>query len=278
MLLQALRHPAPKWSLFRVGQDRIRTPHIRTPYIHTPHTHTVYAHTTYTHTVYTHTAYAHRIYAHHIYAHRIYAHRIYAHRIYAHRLYAHRLRTLYMRTPHIRRVGKNHIYTVCILFFWQENHQIYGHIRCIYTVLANPTYTHTVYTHNVYGAHHVYAHRTPYMTVYSYARNYPCSKCNILSLKIRVRVRWPLVLLNLIVVFAACVIFPFLYSFRSSTKLFLSSFLSLWDISVPLQLSFLYRVFFLLSFSLLLSELVGYFRSSIAFVPLQNFFLSSFLS
>jgi len=183
-----------------------------------------------------------------------------------------------MRTPHIRRVGKNHIYTVCILFFWQENHQIYGHIRCIYTVLANPTYTHTVYTHNVYGAHHVYAHRTPYMTVYSYARNYPCSKCNILSLKIRVRVRWPLVLLNLIVVFAACVIFPFLYSFRSSTKLFLSSFLSLWDISVPLQLSFLYRVFFLLSFSLLLSELVGYFRSSIAFVPLQNFFLSSFLS
>jgi len=34
------------------------------------------------------------------------------------------------------RVGQNHIYTV----FWQENHQIYIHIRCIYTILANPTY------------------------------------------------------------------------------------------------------------------------------------------
>ena len=30
------------------------------------------------------------------------------------------------------------IYTVYIRCFWQENHQIYGHIRCIYTVLANP--------------------------------------------------------------------------------------------------------------------------------------------
>ena len=28
-----------------------------------------------------------------------------------------------------------------IRYFWQGNHQIYGHIRCIFTVLANPTYT-----------------------------------------------------------------------------------------------------------------------------------------
>jgi hypothetical protein len=27
---------------------------------------------------------------------------------------------------------------VCIWYFWQGNHQRYGHIRCIYTVLANP--------------------------------------------------------------------------------------------------------------------------------------------
>jgi len=27
---------------------------------------------------------------------------------------------------------------VYIRYFWQVNHQIYGHIRCIYTVLANP--------------------------------------------------------------------------------------------------------------------------------------------
>ena len=38
------------------------------------------------------------------------------------------------------RVGQNHIYTVYIRYIWQGNHQIYGHIRCIYTVLANPNY------------------------------------------------------------------------------------------------------------------------------------------
>ena len=38
------------------------------------------------------------------------------------------------------RVGQNHTYTVYIRCFWQKNHQIYGHIRCIYTVLANPRY------------------------------------------------------------------------------------------------------------------------------------------
>jgi hypothetical protein len=42
---------------------------------------------------------------------------------------------------HIRRVGQNHIYTVYIRYFWQGNYQIYGHIRCMYTVLANPTHT-----------------------------------------------------------------------------------------------------------------------------------------
>jgi hypothetical protein len=32
------------------------------------------------------------------------------------------------------------IYTVYIRYFLQGNHKIYGHIRCIYTVLANPIY------------------------------------------------------------------------------------------------------------------------------------------
>jgi hypothetical protein len=41
---------------------------------------------------------------------------------------------------HMCRVGQNHIYTVYIRYFWQGNHQIYGHIRCIYTVLANTTH------------------------------------------------------------------------------------------------------------------------------------------
>jgi len=34
--------------------------------------------------------------------------------------------------------GQDHIYSVYTVF-WQGNHRIYGHIRCIYTVLANPT-------------------------------------------------------------------------------------------------------------------------------------------
>jgi hypothetical protein len=38
------------------------------------------------------------------------------------------------------RVGQNHIYMVNIRYFWQGNYQIYGHIRCIYMVLANPRY------------------------------------------------------------------------------------------------------------------------------------------
>jgi hypothetical protein len=45
----------------------------------------------------------------------------------------------------MRRVGQNYIYTVYIRHFWQRNHQIYGHIRCIYTILANPKYAYFVY-------------------------------------------------------------------------------------------------------------------------------------
>jgi len=36
--------------------------------------------------------------------------------------------------------GQDHIYSVYTVF-WQGNHRIYGHIRCIYTVLANPSRT-----------------------------------------------------------------------------------------------------------------------------------------
>jgi hypothetical protein len=38
------------------------------------------------------------------------------------------------------RFGQNQIHTVYTRDFGQENHQIYGHIRCIYTVLANSTF------------------------------------------------------------------------------------------------------------------------------------------
>jgi len=30
------------------------------------------------------------------------------------------------------------IYIRCIRYFWQGNHHVYGHIRCTYTVLADP--------------------------------------------------------------------------------------------------------------------------------------------
>jgi len=45
---------------------------------------------------------------------------------------------------HESSVGQNHTYTVHIRYFWQGNHQIYGHIRCIYTVLAYPSQEHKI--------------------------------------------------------------------------------------------------------------------------------------
>jgi len=52
---------------------------------------------------------------------------------------------------YIHRVGQNHIFiriygVVCIRYFKQGNHHTYGHIRCVYTVLADPVYT-AVYVH-----------------------------------------------------------------------------------------------------------------------------------
>jgi len=48
----------------------------------------------------------------------------------------------------MRRVGQNHVYAVYIRYFWQGNHQIYGHIQCIYTVLANPTHSPWTFAQN----------------------------------------------------------------------------------------------------------------------------------
>ena len=52
----------------------------------------------------------------------------------------------------IFRVGQDHIYTVHIRYFWQGNHQIYGHIRCIYTVLANPKHIYEAAPWTIKGA------------------------------------------------------------------------------------------------------------------------------
>ena len=60
----------------------------------------------------------------------------------------------------VSRVGQNHKYTVHVRYFWQGNHQIYGHIQCIYTVLATPTHIHThMHTHTHTHSHiHTNAH------------------------------------------------------------------------------------------------------------------------
>jgi len=44
------------------------------------------------------------------------------------------------RTHRIQGWPEPIIYGVYAQYFWQENHQIQGHIRCTYTVLVNPTY------------------------------------------------------------------------------------------------------------------------------------------
>ena len=39
----------------------------------------------------------------------------------------------------VSRVGQDHIGMVYIRYYWQGNHELYSHIRCIYMVLANLT-------------------------------------------------------------------------------------------------------------------------------------------
>jgi hypothetical protein len=40
-------------------------------------------------------------------------------------------------------VGQTRVHTVFVRYLWRENHHIYGHIRCVYTVLANPIHDRT---------------------------------------------------------------------------------------------------------------------------------------
>ena len=60
--------------------------------------------------------------------------------------------TISDETTHMTRVGQDHIYTVYIRYLWLEDHQIYGHIRCIYTVfLAGKSPNTQSYTVHIYG-------------------------------------------------------------------------------------------------------------------------------
>ena len=44
---------------------------------------------------------------------------------------------MHLYNPFMLRVVQSHIYTVYVRYFWQGNHQLYGHIRCIHMALAN---------------------------------------------------------------------------------------------------------------------------------------------
>ena len=99
------------------------------------------------------------------------------------------------------RVGQNLVYTVYIRSFWQGNHRIYGHIRCLCTILANRIYINGVYTvffaggfcreftkytviYGVYvryfwqGNHQVYGHIRRRCTVLANPITYACTEAN----------------------------------------------------------------------------------------------------
>ena len=72
------------------------------------------------------------------------------------------------------RVGQDQVYTVYIRYIWQGNHHTYGHIRCVYTVLASPRYIKQMVHSGLswlspllsvsrVGQNHIY---TPYWTVH----------------------------------------------------------------------------------------------------------------
>jgi len=46
--------------------------------------------------------------------------------------------TLYVKCVGLAKTIHTYVYTVYIRYFEQGNHHTYGHIRCPYTVLANP--------------------------------------------------------------------------------------------------------------------------------------------
>jgi hypothetical protein len=64
----------------------------------------------------------------------------YVHTRYTH-IHIHIHAATHAQTLHTHRIGHNHIpkYGVDTVF-WQENHQIYGPIRCLNTVVANPAH------------------------------------------------------------------------------------------------------------------------------------------
>jgi hypothetical protein len=88
----------------------------------------------------------------------------------------------YSHPSFISRAGQNHIYTVYIQYFWQGDHQIYGHIRCIYTVLANPSFISHALAQN--RNKHLYGPPQPSMIPHTQSNN--PSRCTTSSFLTRV--------------------------------------------------------------------------------------------
>ena len=59
---------------------------------------------------------------------------------------------------YIRGSGQPYIYMVYIRYFWRGNHQVYGHIRCIYTVLATLIILLLPCSHKL-SMHHRFSHK-----------------------------------------------------------------------------------------------------------------------
>jgi hypothetical protein len=80
------------------------------------------------------------------------------------------------RTIGIYRVGQNHIYTVYIRFFWQGNHQIYGHIR------AQNDSGRPYYCGDTYGSGAVDRYRSALLTkVFIFGKLGPLSRLKLTS-------------------------------------------------------------------------------------------------
>jgi len=81
------------------------------------------------------------------------------------------------------RFCQSHSYTVYIGHFWQGDQQMYGHIRCRYTVLANPMHTAWYKCRQIpYTAYlwhkHTHTHTYMYEWIHTLARSLRCSNCS----------------------------------------------------------------------------------------------------
>ena len=76
------------------------------------------------------------------------------------------------------RGGLNRIYTVYIRHLWQGNDRLYGHIRCICTVLANPNTL--SYPGSSFRSWHKARHcPTPHTHTHTHTHTHACACCNL---------------------------------------------------------------------------------------------------